>query len=447
MAKRPAARRGEAAAEPSDQRTPTQLRNARKREKLKGERHEKKRHYDPSQLHIAAPLRAPVVCQAKQFFHGLAGGPGRFALHLGAVEGWRTEAKLAVRAGPAGPRIGLFAPGTHEVCHGAAGSSAHHAAINKAVSIVETACRAAGARGYDEQSGSGDLRYLNMSVQRSTGKVQLTLVWHAASEEEAGEPLRRLLERLRRSSCWHSVWANFHPAGRHVSRIVNYDPGSWRRLAGRRRPLGERLASLKLPYRAPLLRFPPHVFRQANLCGFEAIVAALRGFVPSGSRVVELYGGVGTIGLHVVDLAAALECSDENPHNGVCFRRAARGLPRELRPRVSYTTGAAATRVDSFRGADVLIVDPPRKGLDDEVVQALSGHARDAPGPWRVLYVSCGFPALRRDVERLAESGWAVSHAEGHVLFPGADHVETFCVLDHARRRRGRAPADCGDRG
>ena len=44
--------------------------------------------------------------------------------------------------------------------------------------------------------------------------------------------------------------------------------------------------------------------------------------------------------------------------------------------------------------------------------------------------VSCGFGAFQRDCERLLRGGWRVGHAEGHVLFPGSDHVETLCVFE-----------------
>ena len=49
----------------------------------------------------------------------------------------------------------------------------------------------------------------------------------------------------------------------------------------------------------------------------------------------------------------------------------------------------------------------------------------------RLIYVSCGFDALERDLARLlAGRRWGLAHAEAHVFFPGSDHVETLAVLD-----------------
>ena len=76
---------------------------------------------------------------------------------------------------------------------------------------------------------------------------------------------------------------------------------------------------------------------------------------------------------------------------------------------------------------DVLIVDPPRKGLDEEVLEKLISGEADPP--LRILYVSCGFKAFGRDYQRLS-SRYKVVHAEGHVLFPGSNHIETLCVFD-----------------
>lgn len=377
--------------------------------------------------YIDDPLRAPKVEAARHYFRRWL--KKRLEVHVGPLDGWRTDAKLAVRAGTKGPRIGLFLPGSHEV-YDMDDCRAHHSAINKALRVIRKACVRARLRGFDERAHCGDLRYLKLEAQRSTGRVQLTLVWHAASVVEAGEPLQQLLAHLgKKSSLWYSIWVNFNPAGRHVSRILAFPRESWELLTENRRFLRERLSDCPVPYKAPRLCFPPYVFRQANLCQFGKIVASLRRFVPADSCVVELYGGVGTIGLHLADLVRSLVCSDENPHNERCFEKSQRDLPEEIRDRLCYRQGNAASQVASLQHCDVLIVDPPRKGLDEEVVRALLPPAV-RPRLRLVLYVSCGFPALQRDIGRLEEGGWSVTHAEGFVLFPGADHIESFCVLE-----------------
>ncbi len=95
-------------------------------------------------------------------------------------------------------------------------------------------------------------------------------------------------------------------------------------------------------------------------------------------------------------------------------------------------TALDALEAGQAQGADLLIVDPPRKGLEPEVLAHLTGGKRDplAGDVRRIIYVSCGFDALKRDAQALVGAGWRVVHAEGFVLFPGSDHLETLCVLD-----------------
>ncbi len=121
--------------------------------------------------------------------------------------------------------------------------------------------------------------------------------------------------------------------------------------------------------------------------------------------------------------------------------------------RITYTVSdaAAALKAGQALGASVLIVDPPRKGLEDEVLDELCKPFNpkqpmvesptllafsDEAVNWtndvkRLIYVSCGFDALARDCDRLLSSagGWTLESATGYVLFPGSNHIETLCVF------------------
>ena len=114
-------------------------------------------------------------------------------------------------------------------------------------------------------------------------------------------------------------------------------------------------------------------------------------------------------------------------------------------------SAAKALQTGQALGADVIIVDPPRKGLEQEVLDELckeinpnqdyveSANMLTTPdhlANWAndakyLIYVSCGFEALARDAERLLTSnaGWRLESATGYILFPGSDHVETLCCF------------------
>lgn len=78
----------------------------------------------------------------------------------------------------------------------------------------------------------------------------------------------------------------------------------------------------------------------------------------------------------------------------------------------------------------VLIVDPPRKGLDMEVVTYLCQEGYK--NIQLVVYVSCGFMAFKRDCDALVTSDgcrWKLNFAEGYLLFPGSDAIETLAFF------------------
>jgi 23S rRNA (uracil1939-C5)-methyltransferase len=121
--------------------------------------------------------------------------------------------------------------------------------------------------------------------------------------------------------------------------------------------------------------------------------------------------------------------------------------------KTSYMIASATQAIRSGQalGANVMIVDPPRKGLDEEVLYELCKQYNpkqpyvesstfltipDDKVNWcndirTLIYVSCGFEALARDCEKIVSSsaGWKIHSATGYVLFPGSDHVETVAIF------------------
>ena len=73
---------------------------------------------------------------------------------------------------------------------------------------------------------------------------------------------------------------------------------------------------------------------------------------------------------------------------------------------------------------DVICVDPPRKGLSPEVIEAAASMA-----PQRIVYVSCDPATLARDVKHFAEHGYAPQWAAPVDMFPGTAHVECVVLL------------------
>ena len=75
--------------------------------------------------------------------------------------------------------------------------------------------------------------------------------------------------------------------------------------------------------------------------------------------------------------------------------------------------------------ADVIVVDPPRKGCDSVCLDTILKMA-----PKKVVYVSCDSSTLARDVKYLCENGYEVKRVRPVDMFPMSGHVETVCRLD-----------------
>ena len=73
---------------------------------------------------------------------------------------------------------------------------------------------------------------------------------------------------------------------------------------------------------------------------------------------------------------------------------------------------------------DVIVVDPPRKGVSGDVIEAMA-----AMSPQRIVYVSCDPATLARDVKLLHERGYTLQTAQAVDLFPRCAHVETVALL------------------
>ena len=106
-------------------------------------------------------------------------------------------------------------------------------------------------------------------------------------------------------------------------------------------------------------------------------------------------------------------------------------------PNLEYHVAAAGSDPGRWlEGAEVVVVDPPRKGLEPALLRFLASGKAMSPhqGLQRLLYLSCGFPALMRDCDALLAGGqWRLVHAQGFLFFPGTNHVETLAVFDRVR--------------
>jgi tRNA/tmRNA/rRNA uracil-C5-methylase (TrmA/RlmC/RlmD family) len=176
------------------------------------------------------------------------------------------------------------------------------------------------------------------------------------------------------------------------------------------------------------VHYPPAAFGQANLDLFERIVTAIHARILQGVPVVELYAGVGAIGLGLAARGEQVVFNELGAGSLQGLHLGLAGLSSEARARVRVEPGAAEDVVSllPLAGAQV-IVDPPRKGLHPRVIEALL-----AARPRRLLYLSCGFESFLRDADSLLAAGLRCVELQPYALFPFTEHVEILAVFENS---------------
>ncbi len=326
---------------------------------------------------------------------------------MGAIHGWRCRAKLAVR-----PlyTIGLFEKGTHFVID-IPYCQVHHPTINKAINTLQTTLKEAGLSCYSEKSHTGDLRYVQCIVERSTGLVQLTLV---LNREDAADSWKSFVKQLYKSGPWHSIWFNFN------DKATNTIFGNrWEKAVGNE-VVWERIANHDVA-------FGPSHFGQANLEMYEQLIYDIQKRIPDRAKIAELYAGIGTIGLSLAERSEFVRLSELEANAEHYFTLAKNRLPTDLQKKLTYTVAKAEECLGLIKGVDVCIVDPPRKGLGQELMHKILSTA----GLKKLVYVSCDWNSLERDLSFVPE-GWKVTHASSYLFFPGTNQIETLVLLEKA---------------
>jgi 23S rRNA (uracil1939-C5)-methyltransferase len=103
-------------------------------------------------------------------------------------------------------------------------------------------------------------------------------------------------------------------------------------------------------------------------------------------------------------------------------------LSGEQRAKITVMPGPAGAGHDAAAAAQVVIVDPPRKGLDAELRESLSRTP-----PQRLIYVSCGLQSFQEDAAALTGAGgMRLTALQAFNLMPYTEHVETLAVFERS---------------
>ena len=320
------------------------------------------------------------------------------------IVGYRNKGKYVAGRVSGNLVLGAYAPRTHTVIE-TLGCRVVAPIIDEVASWVLGAAVAAQLQPFDEHARTGELRYA--IIRESAGEVLVALVVASSTVRDKLEKVAAALAK--------------HTAVRGVVAIINdrrdasiIPVGSRSEVLVGQGTLVEELAGVPIELGAG-------EFLQVNRRQAEAMYARVAELAEVGpaTRVVELFAGLGGIGL-VLARAGAQVTAVELDREAVARLKLA--AQRAGIPLVAIAADANEIAHEQLGKPDVVVVDPPRKGLTEAARRLLLALA-----PKRIIYVSCGPEALGRDLRAL--TGYAVDAIEPFDLMPGTSQVETLVRL------------------
>lgn len=262
---------------------------------------------------------------------------------------------------------------------------------------------------YDEKTGKGVIRHIFTRIGKTTGELMVCLVINANKIPNEEDFVRRI-----RALGADSIMLNINKDSSNVilgrKSCVLWGKDTIRDFIG------------DIKYDISHLSFYQVNPDQTRVLYEKALeFADLKG----GETVMDIYCGIGTISLFLAQKAkkvygieiveAAIDDARKNAEiNGLDNTEFFVGKAEEVIPRL-YKDGVAA---------DVVVVDPPRKGCDINVINTIIDMK-----PERVVYVSCDPSTLARDLKLLNDGGYEIRIVQPVDQFPQTVHVETVCLL------------------
>lgn len=267
---------------------------------------------------------------------------------------------------------------------------------------------------YNEEKHSGKIRHLYLRYGEKTGEVMVCVVVNGRKFDHQDELFNSIIEK--------------YPQVKSI--VINVNKDKTNVILGYENIVVYGKESIKDVLCDLEFELSPLAFYQVNRTQAERLYEKAREYASlSGDEVLlDLYCGTGTIGLSMAKDCKSLigvEIIDKAIENAK--KNAENNGIKNARFICGDATKAAFELSKEGITPDVIVVDPPRKGLTPDLIDTIVQM-----NPKRVVYVSCDPATLSRDLKQFEESEYSVKEITPVDLFPRTAHVESVCWL---RRR------------
>lgn len=330
---------------------------------------------------------------------------------IGMEDPWHYRNKSQLQVGIDNRRViaGLYGLNSHELVD-ISDCMIQHKATNEVTQKVKQILENLGISIYNEKKHKGAVRTIVTRIAVRTGEIQLVLVTAREEFPRKDQFVKQVQTALPQVK---SIMQNIN--GERTSIIFGHETF---RLAGKE-VIQEALGDLKFELSARAF-FQLNPTQTVKLYDEVKQAAKLTG----KEKVVDAYCGVGTIGLWLANEAAEVRGMDIIEE---AIEDAKKNAKQHGFLNTMYVTGKAEQILPKWVKEewkpDVIVVDPPRTGCDDMLLNTILKVK-----PKRVVYVSCNPSTLAKDVAKLLKD-YEVSYVQPVDMFPHTAHVECVTSL------------------
>ena len=338
----------------------------------------------------------------------------KVALPIGAVHpySYRNKAQVPVREINGKLEVGFYRKGSHYFVP-LKDFAIQDKRIDEILQIVLTILNSYHLSAYDEKNQKGLIRHLMVRKGYYSNEVMVVIVTNGLKFPHANEFAQQIMKKC---SDVKSVIQNIND---HNTNVIL---GKQDILLGGQNTITDKLNGLKFKISA-------HSFYQVNPAQTEILYQEVikRAELTNNETVIDAYCGIGTISLNLAAHAKKVYGVEILPE---AIQDAKENAKLNNLNNIDFEVGTAEKWMAKWQAAgiktDVIIVDPPRKGLTSSLI-----HSATAMQPQKVIYVSCNPATLVRDIQEFQTAGYDVTQPILPVdQFPQTPHVESVTVLE-----------------
>ncbi|MGM0752156.1 MAG: 23S rRNA (uracil(1939)-C(5))-methyltransferase RlmD [Bacillota bacterium] len=332
---------------------------------------------------------------------------------LGMEEPWRYRNKAQV---PVGEKAGRFVAGfyqkrSHEIID-MDKCIIQYEKNDEVIQHVKDICEKLEVRPYDEKNHKGTLRHIMTRTAYTTGEVMVVLVTRTPELPHKNAIIEALVENIKGlKSVVHNV----------NHKKTNVIMGDTTRVLWGEEVIYDYIGDVKFAISArSFYQVNPE---QTKVLYDKALeYADLQG----EETVIDAYCGIGTISLFLAQKAKKVYGVEIVPQ---AIEDAKKNAELNEMTNVEFKAGPAEVVIPDWYKegirADVLVVDPPRKGCDEALLNTIL-----AMKPKRVVYVSCNPGTLARDLRILEDGGYKTKEVQPVDMFPQTMHCEAVAKIE-----------------